>query len=102
MKHHGALIAALALLGCASCTDEGIVGSRSSLQCVSDMDCAGSSDGPLCDLESNACRSCDAGDTCPAPECEPPDELDDLLEDDDCDLDEGDASLDDDDDEPNP
>lgn len=98
------LLAALTLLGCVACTDEGIVGSRAApLQCASNTDCTGSSDGPLCDLESNACRACDAGDTCPTPECEPPDELDDLLEDDDCDLDEGDASIDDDDDdEPNP
>ena len=112
----GLLIAAPALLGCIACTDQGIVGSRAAplcepsctagelchpdlgqcVECASDTDCAGSPGGPLCDVHSNACRTCDAGDTCPAPECEPPDEPDDFFEDDDCDLDEGDASTDDD------
>jgi len=113
------LLAALYLAFASGCTDEGIVGTRAAascepgcegdelchpqlsrcVQCVSNADCRDASEGSLCDLASNACRACnaDAGETCPMPECEPPDEPDDLF-DDDCDLDEGDGSIDDDDD----
>lgn len=111
------LAACLFVLGFASCTDEGIVGTRAAqttelcepscqgdelchpelevcVACLENTDCEGEPGTVICDLETNDCVPCVDDD--------PDDPFDD--DDDDCDLDEVDGSApdDDDDDDPSP
>lgn len=109
-RHHVA-IACLLALGLASCTDDGIVGTRAAqtadgcepscqgaelchpelevcVACLETSDCEGEPGTVICDLATNDCTPCVDDD--------PDDRFDD--DDDDCDLDEVDGSSPDDDD----
>ena len=124
MSAHGYVALAVALaLSIAGCTDERLIGARAlrpaatcepqcssselchpqlglCVECIEDVDCERSASGSLCDPDTNACRGCDAGETCPPSLCDDDDDSDEPGEppdeDDDCDLDERDGAADDD------